>query len=154
MRDITRCYPQLREAWRYTQSEWARVNPNKPQPIITCTLRTLEEQAALHAQGRLPLAEINKLRKKAGLAPINEAQSKLKITNAKPGQSKHNPDSTGLSRAFDIAFVNLSSGKNATLNWDTKLFTEFYKILSAKYPTVSWGGNWKSFKDFPHFEVV
>lgn len=154
MRDIKLCYPALRDAWKYTQSEWARINPNKPQPIITCTLRTLEEQNALYAQGRLPLAEINKLRKKAGMGAIKDAEGKKKITNAKPGQSKHNPDSTGLSRAFDIAFVNLSSGKNTSLNWDTKLFTEFYKILSAKYPSVSWGGYWKSFKDYPHFEVV
>lgn len=38
--------------------------------LVTCTLRTMEEQAALYAQGRTAVGHI--------------------VTNAKPGQSAHN----------------------------------------------------------------
>lgn len=154
MRDIKLCYPALQIAWTYTRDTWNKANTNKPQPIITCTLRTWEEQEALHAQGRLPLIEVNRLRKKAGLIAISQTEAKKIVTNAEPGQSKHNPDKTGMSRAFDIGFLNLSSGKNTSLNWNEKLFEEFAKILLDKYSDkIEWGGNWKKFKDFPHFEI-
>jgi peptidoglycan L-alanyl-D-glutamate endopeptidase CwlK len=153
MRDIKLCNFALRDAWKYTQAKWTENFPNKPQPIITCTLRSLAEQKALFAQGRLFLAEINKLRKIAGLGSIKIEEAKSIVTYADAGQSKHNPDKSGLSKAFDIGFVNLSSGKNHTLVWDVVNFKEFYKILSAKYPEIVWGGNWTKFKDYPHFEV-
>lgn len=153
MRDIKLCVPTLQEAWKYAQEFWAKNFPGKPQPILTCTLRTLAEQKALFAQGRLPLAEINKLRKIAGMAPIGASEAKKKVTNADAGQSKHNPDKSGLSRAFDIGFLTISSGKNHSLVWDEINFKEFNKIISVKFPLVEWGGSWKSFKDMPHFEV-
>lgn len=153
MRDIKLCVKELQDAWKYTQAKWQEVNPSKPQPIITCTLRTLEEQKALYAQGRLPLSSINKLRKVAGLGTIGVNEATSKVTNADAGQSKHNPNNKGLSRAFDVGFVKLSSGKNSSLDWNVKNFQEFYKILSEKFPQIEWGGNWKSFKDYPHFEV-
>lgn len=154
MRDIEKCYPVLKEAWIYAKGVWSKVNANKPQVILTCTLRSWEEQEALYAQGRFPLMEINRLRRKAGLTPIKPSEAKKIVTNAAPGQSKHNADKTGLSRAFDIGFLNVSSGKNVSLNWDENLFLEFNNILSKNFSAkIDWGGNWKKFKDFPHFEV-
>ena len=70
MRDIKLCVPTLQDAWKYSQEFWTKNFPSKPQPILTCTLRTLAEQKALFAQGRLPLSEINRLRKIAGLGAI------------------------------------------------------------------------------------
>ncbi len=154
MRDIKLCYPQLQEAWKYSQEKWQEVNPNKSQPIITCTLRTLAEQKALYAQGRKSLEEINALRKLAKMEAIEISQAKQIITNADAGKSKHNPDKTGLSRAFDIGFISMSSGANHSLDWSYPNFIEFYKILHEKYPKIEWGGNWKSFKDMPHFETL
>jgi hypothetical protein len=37
--------------------------------IVTCTLRTMEEQAALYAQGREAIAAVNTLRAIAGMPP-------------------------------------------------------------------------------------
>lgn len=153
MRDIAYCYPILREAWKYGQAKWKEINPNNPQVILTCTLRTLEEQRALFSQGRFPVMEVNRFRKLAGLSPISQAESKKKVTNCEPGDSKHNPDSKGLARAFDIGFINLSSGKAVSLNWDPRLFIEFYNIISPTFPTIDFGGNWTKFKDYPHFEI-
>lgn len=153
MRDIKLCVPELREAWQYSQAKWSEVNTGKPQPVLTCTLRTSEEQTALYAQGRFPTIEVNRLRKLAGLTSISSVEAKKIVTRAQAGQSKHNPDKLSLSHAFDIAFINLSSGRGSSLNWDTKLFEEFYKILLLKFPNVVWGGTWTGFKDYPHFET-
>lgn len=57
--------------------------------LIYCTLRTLDEQAALYASGRTVQGRI--------------------LTNARPGESLHNPDASGLAWAFDA--VPCLSGK-------------------------------------------
>ena len=93
-------------------------------------LRTFAEQDALYAQGRT----------KPG----------TKVTNAKGGQSIHN---YGL--AVDIVLI--IDGK--ITSWDTK--KDFDKDKQADWMEVvsefkkagwSWGGDWRSFKDMPHFE--
>ena len=62
------------------------------------------------------------------------------VTKAKPGTSFHN---YGL--AIDI--VPLLEGKP---NWKSKDFARIAEI--GKRIGFSWGGDWKSFKDLPHFE--
>lgn len=91
----------------------------------------------------------------------NALQDKLynqrpKVTNAKGGQSIHN---YGL--AFDIVIL-YDNDKNGTFeeaSWsqikdydkdsiaDWKEITDFFKSRGW-----AWGGDWKSFKDAPHFE--
>jgi len=71
--------------------------------IVTCTLRTIEEQAALYAQGREDIATVNALKRLAGMPPI-EADTNRIVTHARPGYSMHN---FGL--AFDV--VPLDAGK-------------------------------------------
>ena len=62
-----------------------------------------------------------------------------KVTNAKGGESNHN---FGL--AFDI--VGITGGKmDYNLNWESL-------SKSGKANNFDWGGDWKSFKDKPHFE--
>ena len=94
------------------------------------TLRTNQEQADLYAIGRT----------KPG----------RKVTNAGPGFSFHN---YGL--AFDIVLIidnkeaswdmNKDFDKDATPDWK-----EVVRI--AKSYGWEWGGDWKSFKDYPHFQ--
>ena len=48
---------------------------------ISYALRSFAEQTALYAQGRQPLAEINRLRKIAGMQPIGATEAKNKVTN-------------------------------------------------------------------------
>jgi peptidoglycan L-alanyl-D-glutamate endopeptidase CwlK len=59
---------------------YADLNPTAPQPFITCTHRTNEEQEQLFKQ-------------------------RPKVTNARAGQSPHNYKP---SYAFDIAFIGLN----------------------------------------------
>ena len=71
-----------------------------------------------------------------------------KISNARAGQSPHNHYP---SFAFDIAFVKV--GKRE-LDYSPKHFKEFWAILQTLSSTITWGGNFKNFKDMPHFELT
>ncbi|SDQ18491.1 D-alanyl-D-alanine carboxypeptidase [Chryseobacterium soldanellicola] len=86
--------------------------------------RTYAEQNDLYAQGRT----------KGG----------SKVTNAKGGQSNHN---FGL--AIDVAEI-----KNGRIDW-AEQETVLPKIAPiGKKWGFDWGGDWKSLKDKPHFEMM
>lgn len=73
---------------------------------------------------------------------------KPKVTNAKGGQSIHN---YGL--AFDIVIL-IDEDKNGTFEkavWNGKYFDFVVEKLKGK--GYEWGGDWKRFKDNPHFQV-
>lgn len=64
-----------------------------------------------------------------------------KVTNAKGGQSYHN---YGL--AFDCYFT-----KNGSVDFSKPISPEVAKI--GQELGLEWGGNWKSLKDYPHFQL-
>lgn len=97
---------------------------------FTHTLRTFDEQGELYAQGRSKHGKI--------------------VTNAKPGQSYHN---YGL--AFDIALI--IDGKTASWDmvkdFDGDKVSDWMEVVNiCKSHGWKWGGDFKSFKDYPHFE--
>jgi len=93
--------------------------------IITNTLRTLEEQAALYAQGRSRPGKI--------------------VTWAKPGSSAHN---YGL--AFDIVPVRLGKPVWGTKGADLTLWQRCGFIGESL--GLEWGGRWTK-PDMPHFQI-
>lgn len=125
-RNVTDLHPHLQEAWNKAQVAFKEKYPNLPQPILSYTYRSIDEQNALYAQGRT----------KPGVI----------VTRAKGGQSPHNylP-----ALAFDIAFVK----PDKSLDWNLELFKLFAAILSSD-TRVTWGGSWKGFQDNPHFEMT
>lgn len=116
----------LTHAYDKAAEEYRCKYPNEPQPFITCTYRSNVEQQALYDIGR-------RIKGK-------------KVTNAGPRQSPHNHNP---SFAFDIAFITLQK----KLSWDPKLFENFAEIIKSISSSVVWGGDWKTFKDRPHFEL-
>ena len=102
----------------------------RAQVRITQGLRTFKEQEALYAQGRT----------KPG----------RKITNAKPGQSIHN-----YGFAIDICLIIDSkiASWDTVRDWDDDKIADWYECVKifAKFGW-EWGGNWKKFKDLPHFD--
>lgn len=110
-------------------------------------LRTDAEQDVLYSLGRTKVNPDGKSAKK----PLGNI-----VTNAKGGQSIHN---YGL--AFDIVLLydKNSDGVFETVSWDMikdgdgdgvsdwKEMSKFF--VSRGY---EWGGNWTSFKDYPHFQ--
>ncbi len=58
------------------------------QPVFTvCTYRSPQEHAALRAQGRLPLGQVNHLRAAVGLPPITAKENRYQVTWTR--SSKH-----------------------------------------------------------------
>lgn len=92
--------------------------------IITQGLRTIEEQNELYAQGRTKTGKI--------------------VTNARGGYSYHN---FGL--AFDFAVLNA----DGSVNWNVD---EKWKRVGAlgKSLGLEWGGDWRDFPDYPHFQLT
>lgn len=92
--------------------------------IITQGLRTIEEQNELYAQGRTKPGKI--------------------VTNARGGYSYHN---FGL--AFDFAVLNPDGSVNWNVDGKWKRVGAIGKSLG-----LEWGGDWKDFKDYPHFQYT
>lgn len=92
--------------------------------VVTQGLRTIAEQNALYAQGRTAPGKI--------------------VTKAKGGSSYHN---FGL--AFDIAIRK----EDGSIDWDTaKLYSRVGQL--GKSIGLEWGGDFKSIKDTPHFQLT
>ena len=101
--------------------------------IITQGYRTYKEQNELYAQGRTKPGKI--------------------VTKAKGGFSMHNHR-----LAFDYA---VASADGKTIYWDEKIDTnkdakrDYYQIGAlGKSLGLRWGGDFRSFKDLPHFEYT
>ena len=73
-RDPNKLHAALRLRWEWMRDEWQRRYPDAPQPFLTCTYRSPDEQTRL----------------------VNEGKSR-----ALPGQSLHNYEPA---YAFDVAF--------------------------------------------------
>jgi peptidoglycan L-alanyl-D-glutamate endopeptidase CwlK len=127
---INLLHPLVRDEITAIINECNTVLTGKAKIRITQGLRSVEEQNELYAQGRT----------KAG----------KKVTNAKGGQSIHN---YGL--AVDICLIidNKTASWDTTKDWDNDQVADWYECVKifAKYGW-EWGGNWKNFKDLPHFE--
>ena len=127
---IAKLHPLVREEVTKIVNECNDNLTGRAKVRIAQGLRTLEEQQQLYNQGRIT--------------------SGKKVTNAKPGQSIHN---YGL--AVDIVLI--IDGKTASWDtakdWDNDKVADWYECVKifAKYGW-DWGGNWKTFKDLPHFE--
>lgn len=94
--------------------------------LIYCTLRSNEEQDALYAIGRTKPGSI--------------------VTNAKAGQSSHNPDEKNKARAFDA--VPMLHGKP---QWnDSKTYLRMGEI--AESVGLKWAGRWTGrLREVAHF---
>ncbi|UHG93343.1 M15 family metallopeptidase [Spirosoma oryzicola] len=120
-RSINDLHPALAYAWGKAQAKWALLHPELPQPFLTCTYRSNEEQDGLFKQ-------------------------KPKVTNARAGESPHNYQP---SLAFDIAFLM----KTGVVIYTDKWFDQFAPYL-LETKGITWGGNFKSIMDRPHFELT
>lgn len=95
--------------------------------LVTCTVRSPEEQDRLYAQGRTVPGRI--------------------VTNAKAWQSWHN-----VRRAIDL--VPLRDGKPVwgTQGADLVLWRQIGEI--GKNNGLEWAGSWRKFREYPHFQLT
>lgn len=127
---IALLHPKVRKEVAEIINECNASLTGKAQVRVAQGLRTIAEQAALYAQGRTTAGK--------------------KVTNAKAGQSIHN---YGL--AVDIVLIinGTQASWDTAKDWDNDKVADWYECVKifAKYGW-DWGGNWKTFKDLPHFE--
>lgn len=141
----------LAKVYTEAKARYIAAHPGGLKPRLGETSRPAAVQNAYYAQGRQPLAEINRLRHIAGLPPVGSVEASRKITNAKAGQSPHGflP-----SRAFDVQMVK----PDGAIDWDEAAYIAFagYVKLAANLlgVAISQGAYWKSFPDFPHTELL
>lgn len=96
--------------------------------LIYCTLRPLAEQARLYAQGRSVPGQV--------------------LTNAKPGESLHNPDQSGKSWAFDA--VPMQAGK-CMFHDDAMLHR---MGVAGEVAGLRWAGRWAGrLREKVHFQM-
>lgn len=126
---IGQLHPLLRNEALHIYEEISIALGDSSTCRFTQTLRTIAEQDAFYAQGRTKPGKI--------------------ITNARGGLSYHN---YGL--AIDFAFIKggaLSYDMNA--DWDKDSKKDWYEVVSIfKTFGWEWGGDWATFKDYPHFQ--
>ena len=127
---INKLHPSVREEVNIIIAECDKALTGKAKIRVTQALRTFKEQDDLYAIGRTKPGK--------------------KVTNARGGQSIHN-----YGFAVDICLV--IDGKTASWDtakdWDNDQVADWYECVKifAKYGW-DWGGNWKKFKDLPHFD--
>ncbi|MCM3772593.1 MULTISPECIES: M15 family metallopeptidase [Priestia] len=92
--------------------------------MITEGFRSIEHQHKLYSQGRTTPGSI--------------------VTNAKDGYSSHN---YGL--AFDIALLDNNGEVDWTIDRRWNKAGEIGKRIG-----LEWGGDWKTLKDYPHFQYT
>lgn len=118
-------HPAIREKAIAAYTEAVRITPVGIHPFITEGMRSFERSDALYAQGRTKPGKI--------------------VTNAPGGSSMHN---YGL--AIDFVIQLLPSKK---LHW--LVDANWMKVVAVfKKHGFVWGGDFKSIKDYPHFEMT
>ncbi|MFA1821846.1 M15 family metallopeptidase [Virgibacillus oceani] len=102
------------------------------QVFITDTVRTLEEQEALFAQGRTDDGNI--------------------VTYAKPGESYHN---------YGLAIDYALEDRDGNIIWDIDYDgnengeRDWFEVADiAKELGFEWGGDWDRFQDYPHLQMT
>jgi len=127
---IALLHPSIRDEVTQIIEECDLSLTGKAKVRITQGLRTIEEQNDMYAQGRTKPGK--------------------KITNAKGGQSIHN-----YGFAVDICLMidDKVASWDTKKDWDNDKVADWYECVKifAKHG-YEWGGNWKTFKDMPHFQ--
>lgn len=124
-------HPRIRDEVTDLINEANRVTGKEITIRIVQGYRSIAEQDALYAMGRTKPGKI--------------------VTNAKGGRSFHN---YGL--AIDFAFLVKDKGAiswDIKKDWDCDMISDWLEVVQIFIKAGwTWGGNFKSIKDNPHFE--
>ncbi|VXC25744.1 Peptidoglycan L-alanyl-D-glutamate endopeptidase [Flavobacterium sp. 9AF] len=127
---IKKLHPSVRNEVKNIIEECNKALTGKAKIRITQGLRTFKEQDDLYNIGRTKKGK--------------------KLTRAKGGQSIHN-----YGFAVDICLIidNKQASWDTLKDWDNDQVADWFECVKifAKFGW-NWGGNWKNFKDLPHFE--
>lgn len=126
-RDIAHCHPYLQDRWPHLRDLFQSTTGH--DLILTCTWRSIEEQARLYAQGRTTPGLI------------------VTWVNGTTKKSNHNYYPA---RAFDVAVNIAPEGSKPLVSWDDALYLPLAEICPL-LGLIS-GASWKK-RDMPHVEM-
>lgn len=133
---IATAHPRVREDLKAIYAEICERLKGRVMCRFAYVLRTFEEQDALYAQGRTKPGKV--------------------VTNARGGQSYHN---YGLAVDIVLLIDKDGNGTYDTASWDRNADTDQdgqkdweEVVFVFKMHGWEWGGDWTSFKDYPHFQ--
>jgi peptidoglycan LD-endopeptidase CwlK len=109
-------------------------------------LRTDKEQWALWCQGRKDLAGVNETRAAVGWKPISAIENKYTVTRCDGYKVKSNHQG---GRAIDKVPIN-DKGWPVWPGLSDQRWIKIAEIM--KKHGFRWGGDWKDFPDYPHYE--
>lgn len=112
---------------------------------ITQGVRTSAVQYPLYCQGRTVLKD----QKGNKLVNVTNCDGIIKKSN-------HQAKNDGFGYAIDIAIINPNNPKKIIwrdISMYTKVANHIKIIAKEQGLRVEWGGDWKSFKYYPHFEL-
>ena len=122
-RDINLLHPSLKFAWLWLEANWKKQYPDRPQPFITATYRSHEEQQEKFDSG---------------------------ASKALPGQSLHNYSPA---YAFDVAFdPKPGDGVGNDVTWAFTAYDQFGQFSKENLGLV-WGGDFEGLVDGPHHQL-
>lgn len=114
---------------------------------VSSLWRSPDVQVAYYAQGRESLDAVNAKRKTANLPPIKEAENLYTITKCDGVKIKSNHQDGW---AVDVVPVN-DAGNPI---WPPHSDSRWQPIADEmKKAGFKWGGDWRDFPDFPHYEI-
>jgi peptidoglycan L-alanyl-D-glutamate endopeptidase CwlK len=121
---IAQAHPKIREELKQYYVECNNLLPKGVRLRFAYVYRSVAEQNVLYNQ-------------------------RPKVTNAKGGQSIHN---YGCAFDYVIMLDKDNNGTFETIEWDLK--SPYHKVVVDYFKSkgYEWGGDWKSFKDYPHFQ--
>jgi peptidoglycan L-alanyl-D-glutamate endopeptidase CwlK len=120
--------------------------------VVTYTLRTYAEQAALYAQGRQDLLTVNSLRDVAGLPHIGQADNSYIVTQC-DGKRKSEGGTGRSPHQLGTALDVVPLGDTGPI-WPSASDPRWAQIAqSFKANGFEWGGDWADFPDFPHYQL-
>lgn len=121
---ISQAHPKIREELKQHYIECNNKLPKGVRLRFAYVYRSVSEQNTLYNQ-------------------------RPKVTNAKGGQSIHN---YGLAFDYVIILDKDNNGTFETIEWDLKSPHHKTVVDYFKSKGYEWGGDWKSFKDYPHLQ--
>lgn len=127
---IAKLHPVVRKQLLTIIAECDAKLTGRAKVRITQGLRTIAEQDEMYAQGRTKPGKV--------------------ITNAKGGSSYHN---YGLAVDFCLIIDGKEVSWSLTADFDGDKKADWLEVVSIfKAHGWGWGGDFKSFKDYPHFQ--
>jgi peptidoglycan L-alanyl-D-glutamate endopeptidase CwlK len=76
-------------------------------------------------------------------------KKKPKVTNARGGNSNHN-----FGIAWDVGIFEGGKYYTGATKKEDKAYVELGALIKSKVSGLEWGGDWKSFKDKPHYQLA